>query len=91
MAVISVPAYFNSVQRQATRDAGTIAGLDIVTIINEPTAAMLAYNFLHSNKKEEETILIYDLGAGKLDVSVIVTQYGIIEVSATYGDTHSGN
>lgn len=52
---------------------------------------MLAYNFLHSNKKEEETILIYDLGAGKLDVSVIVTQYGIIEVSATYGDTHSGN
>jgi len=84
-AVITVPAYFNDAQRQATKDAGTIAGLDVQRIINEPTAAALAYGL---DKQENETILIWDLGGGTFDVSVLEVSQGLIEVRATNGDTH---
>jgi molecular chaperone DnaK len=86
-AVITVPAYFNDSQRQATKDAGRIAGLEVLRIINEPTAAALAYGL---DKKENETILVFDLGGGTFDVSVLEVGGGVIEVRATNGDTHLG-
>jgi molecular chaperone DnaK len=86
-AVITVPAYFNDSQRQATKDAGRIAGLDVLRIINEPTAAALAYGL---DKKKDETILVFDLGGGTFDVSVLDVGDGVIEVKATNGDTHLG-
>jgi len=86
-AVITVPAYFNDSQRQATKDAGKIAGLEVLRIINEPTAAALAYGL---DKKENETILVFDLGGGTFDVSILEVGGGLIEVRATNGDTHLG-
>jgi len=86
-AVITVPAYFNDSQRQATQDAGRIAGLDVKRIINEPTAASLAYGL---DKKENETILVFDLGGGTFDVSILEVGDGVFEVLATSGDTHLG-
>ena len=86
-AVITVPAYFNDSQRQATKDAGKIAGLEVKRIINEPTAAALAYGL---DKKEDEIILVFDLGGGTFDVSVLEVSDGLIEVKATNGDTHLG-
>jgi molecular chaperone DnaK len=86
-AVITVPAYFNDSQRQATKDAGKIAGFDVQRIINEPTAAALAYGL---DKKENETILVFDLGGGTFDVSLLEVGEGVIEVKATNGDTHLG-
>jgi molecular chaperone DnaK len=86
-AVITVPAYFNDSQRQATKDAGKIAGLEVLRIINEPTAAALAYGL---DKKTEEKILVFDLGGGTFDVSVLEVGDGVIEVKATNGDTHLG-
>src|SRR5450432_2558663 len=86
-AVVTVPAYFDDAQRQATRDAGTIAGLDIKRIINEPTAAALAYGL---EKKDAERIVVYDLGGGTFDVSVLEIRAGVFSVKATNGDTHLG-
>jgi molecular chaperone DnaK len=86
-AVITVPAYFNDSQRQATKDAGKIAGLEVLRIINEPTAAALAYGL---DKKENETILVFDLGGGTFDVSILDVGEGVIEVKSTNGDTHLG-
>src|SRR6059036_3335163 len=86
-AVITVPAYFNDSQRQATKDAGKIAGLDVVRIINEPTASALAYGL---DKKKEEKIAVYDLGGGTYDISVLELAEGVFEVKATNGDTHLG-
>src|SRR5690349_6698756 len=86
-AVITVPAYFNDAQRQATKDAGQIAGLNVLRIVNEPTAAALAYGL---DKKKNETILVFDLGGGTFDVSVLEVGEGVIEVKATNGDTHLG-
>jgi len=87
-AVVTVPAYFNDAQRQATKDAGMIAGLNILRIINEPTAAAIAYGL--DKKDEEKTILIFDLGGGTFDVSLLSIDDGIFEVKATAGDTHLG-
>ncbi len=86
-AVITVPAYFNDSQRQATKDAGKIAGLEVMRIINEPTASALAYGL---DKKTDETILVFDLGGGTFDVSILEVGDGVIEVKATNGDTHLG-
>src|SRR5437899_417435 len=86
-AVITVPAYFNDSQRQATKDAGKIAGLDVVRIINEPTASALAYGL---DKKKEEKIAVYDLGGGTYDISVLELAEGVFEVKSTNGDTHLG-
>lgn len=86
-AVITVPAYFNDSQRQATKDAGQIAGLEVLRIINEPTAAAVAYGL---DKKSDETILVFDLGGGTFDVSVLEVGDGVIEVKSTNGDTHLG-
>lgn len=86
-AVVTVPAYFNDSQRQATKDAGRIAGLEILRIINEPTAAALAYGL---DKKSNETILVFDLGGGTFDVSILEVGDGVFEVKATSGDTHLG-
>lgn len=86
-AVITVPAYFNDSQRQATKNAGTIAGLDVLRIINEPTAAALAYGL---EKKANETILVFDLGGGTFDVSILEVSEGLLEVRSTSGDTHLG-
>jgi molecular chaperone DnaK len=86
-AVITVPAYFNDAQRQATKDAGKIAGLNVLRIINEPTAASLAYGL---DKKKNETILVFDLGGGTFDVSILDVGDGVFEVKATSGDTHLG-
>jgi len=86
-AVITVPAYFNDSQRQATKDAGQVAGLEVLRIINEPTAAALAYGL---DKKRDETILVFDLGGGTFDVSVLEVGEGLVEVKATAGDTHLG-
>jgi molecular chaperone DnaK len=86
-AVITVPAYFNDSQRQATKDAGRIAGLEVLRIINEPTAAALAYGL---DKKKDETIAVYDLGGGTFDVSILEIGEGVFEVKATNGDTHLG-
>jgi molecular chaperone DnaK len=86
-AVITVPAYFNDAQRQATKDAGQIAGLDVKRIINEPTAAALAYGL---DKKKDETIAVYDLGGGTFDISILEVGDGVVEVKSTNGDTHLG-
>src|SRR3979411_2668585 len=86
-AVISVPAYFNDAQRQATKDAGQIAGLEVARIINEPTAAALAYGL---DRKEHEKIVVFDLGGGTFDVSVLDVGEGVFEVISTNGDTHLG-
>ena len=86
-AVITVPAYFNDSQRQATKDAGKIAGLEVLRIINEPTAAALAYGL---DKSEDQTILVFDLGGGTFDVSVLEVGDGVVEVKSTHGDTHLG-
>jgi molecular chaperone DnaK len=86
-AVITVPAYFNDSQRQATKDAGKIAGLNVLRIINEPTAAALAYGL---DKKKDETIAVYDFGGGTFDISVLEVGEGVVEVKATNGDTHLG-
>jgi molecular chaperone DnaK len=86
-AVITVPAYFNDSQRQATKDAGKIAGLEVMRIINEPTASALAYGL---DKKKDETILVFDLGGGTFDVSILQVGEGVVEVKATHGDTHLG-
>jgi molecular chaperone DnaK len=86
-AVITVPAYFNDAQRQATKDAGKIAGLDVKRIVNEPTAAALAYGL---DKKKDETIAVYDFGGGTFDVSILEVGEGVIEVKSTNGDTHLG-
>ena len=88
-AVITVPAYFNDSQRQATKDAGKIAGLEVLRIINEPTAASLAYG-LDKDKKKDETIAVYDLGGGTFDVSILRLGEGVFEVISTNGDTHLG-
>src|SRR5580693_10284008 len=86
-AVITVPAYFNDAQRQATKDAGRIAGLEVLRIINEPTAAALAYGL---DKKKDEKIAVYDLGGGTFDISILELGDGVFEVKATNGDTHLG-
>jgi molecular chaperone DnaK len=86
-AVITVPAYFNDAQRQATKDAGKIAGLNVLRIINEPTVAALAYGL---DKKKNETILVFDLGGGTFDVSILDVGEGVFEVRSTSGDTHLG-
>jgi molecular chaperone DnaK len=86
-AVITVPAYFNDAQRQATKDAGKIAGLEVARIVNEPTAAALAYGL---DKKKDETIAVYDFGGGTFDISILEVGEGIVEVKATNGDTHLG-
>merc|ERR1711968_33398 len=87
-AVVTVPAYFNDAQRQATKDAGTIAGLNVLRIINEPTAAAIAYGLDKSGG--ERNVLIFDLGGGTFDVSLLSIEDGIFEVKATAGDTHLG-
>jgi len=87
-AVITVPAYFNDSQRQATKDAGKIAGLDVKRIINEPTAAALAYGL---DKKQNKKIAVYDLGGGTFDVTILEVGAGVFEVLATSGDTHLGS
>ena len=86
-AVVTVPAYFNDAQRQATKDAGRIAGLEVLRIINEPTAAALAYGL---DKKGHETVLVFDLGGGTFDVSILDVGDGVVEVRSTAGDTHLG-
>ena len=86
-AVITVPAYFNDSQRQATKDAGTIAGLNVLRIVNEPTAAALAYGL---DRKKDETIAVYDFGGGTFDISILEVGEGVVEVKATNGDTHLG-
>ena len=87
-AVITVPAYFNDAQRQATKDAGKIAGLEVLRIINEPTAASLAYGL--DKKKENKKIAVYDLGGGTFDVSILELGDGVFEVKSTNGDTFLG-
>ena len=86
-AVVTVPAYFNDAQRQSTKDAGTISGMNVLRIINEPTAAAIAYGL---DKKTEKNILVYDLGGGTFDVSLLTIDNGVFEVVATNGDTHLG-
>src|SRR5436309_12820136 len=86
-AVITTPDYFNDSQRQATKDAGKIAGLEVMRIINEPTASSLAYGL---DKKTEEEVAVYDLGGGTYDISVLTLSEGVFEVNATNGDTHLG-
>merc|ERR1719461_1264158 len=88
-AVVTVPAYFNDSQRQATKDAGTIAGMNVMRIINEPTAAAIAYG-LDKKDSGEKNILIFDLGGGTFDVSILTIEDGIFEVKSTAGDTHLG-
>ena len=86
-AVITVPAYFNDAQRQATKDAGRIAGLEVLRLVNEPTAASLAYGL---DEKKNGTVAVYDLGGGTFDISILKLHDGIFEVIATNGDTHLG-
>src|SRR5205823_743196 len=86
-AVITVPAYFNDAQRQATKDAGRIAGLEVLRLVNEPTAAALAYGL---DKRKDGIIAVYDLGGGTFDISILRLHDGIFEVLATNGDTHLG-
>src|SRR5438105_6318090 len=86
-AVITVPAYFNDAQRQATREAGELAGLEVMRILNEPTAASLTYN---PDQSASERILVYDLGGGTFDVSVVHTESGVVEVLSSHGDTQLG-
>lgn len=87
-AVVTVPAYFNDAQRQATKDAGSIAGLNVLRIINEPTAAAIAYGL--DKKEGEKNVLVFDLGGGTFDVSLLTIDNGVFEVVATNGDTHLG-
>ena len=87
-AVVTVPAYFNDAQRQATKDAGTISGLNVVRILNEPTAAAIAYGL--DKKEGEKNILVFDLGGGTFDVSILTIDNGVFEVISTSGDTHLG-
>ncbi|XP_051226313.1 heat shock 70 kDa protein BIP5 [Lolium perenne] len=89
-AVITIPAYFNDAQRQATKDAGAIAGLNVVRLINEPTAAALAYGLDKVDEKKEKNVLVFDLGGGTFDVSILALDGGVFEVLATNGDTHLG-
>jgi molecular chaperone DnaK (HSP70) len=89
-AVVTVPAYFNDSQRQATKDAGIIAGLNVLRIINEPTAAAIAYGLDKKASGGEKNVLIFDLGGGTFDVSLLTIEEGIFEVKATAGDTHLG-
>jgi heat shock protein 1/8 len=89
-AVVTVPAYFNDNQRQATKDAGAIAGLNVLRIINEPTAAAIAYGLGAGKSDKERNVLIYDLGGGTFDVSLLHIQGGVFTVKATAGDTHLG-
>merc|ERR1712243_465153 len=89
-AVVTVPAYFNDSQRQATKDAGTISGLNVLRIINEPTAAAIAYGLDKKDSGTEKNVLIFDLGGGTFDVSVLTIEDGIFEVKSTAGDTHLG-
>lgn len=89
-AVITVPAYFNDNQRQATKDAGSISGLNVLRIINEPTAAAIAYGLGSNKSNKERNVLIYDLGGGTFDVSLLNIQGGVFTVKATAGDTHLG-
>src|SRR5256885_3009782 len=86
-AVITVPAYFNDAQRQATKDAGRIAGLTVDRLVNEPTAAALAYGL---DKKKDQTIAVYDFGGGTFDISILEVGEGVVEVKSTNGDTHLG-
>ncbi len=86
-AVVTVPAYFNDAQRQATKDAGTIAGLKVERVLNEPTAAAIAYGL---DRTKEENILVFDLGGGTFDVTLLTMDNGFFEVKATAGDTHLG-
>ena len=88
-AVVTVPAYFNNSQRQATKDAGTIAGLNVLRIINEPTAAAIAYG-LDKQVDQERNVLIFDLGGGTFDVSILTIEKGMLEAKSTSGDTHLG-
>jgi heat shock protein 5 len=87
-AVVTVPAYFNDAQRQATKDAGAIAGLEVLRIMNEPSAASIAYGM--DSKKGEQNILVFDLGGGTFDVSLLTIDGGVFEVVSTAGDTHLG-
>lgn len=87
-AVVTVPAYFNDNQRQATKDAGTIAGLNVLRVVNEPTAAAIAYGL--DKTGDERQIIVYDLGGGTFDVSLLTIDNGVFEVQATAGDTHLG-
>jgi heat shock protein 5 len=87
-AVVTVPAYFNDAQRQATKDAGTISGLNVVRILNEPTAAAIAYGL--DKKSAEKNIMVFDLGGGTFDVSILTIDNGVFEVISTSGDTHLG-
>ena len=87
-AVVTVPAYFNDNQRQATKDAGTIAGLNVLRVVNEPTAAAIAYGLDRTG--DERQIIVYDLGGGTFDVSLLTIDNGVFEVQATAGDTHLG-
>lgn len=87
-AVITVPAYFNDAQRSATKDAGIIAGLNVLRVLNEPTAAAVAYGM--DKKGEDKNVLVYDLGGGTFDVSLLSIDKGVYEVLATSGDTHLG-
>merc|ERR1711881_693683 len=89
-AVVTVPAYFNDSQRQATKDAGSISGLNVLRIINEPTAAAIAYGLDKKDQKGERNVLIFDLGGGTFDVTLLSIDEGIFEVKATAGDTHLG-
>ena len=89
-AVITVPAYFNDAQRQATKDAGRIAGLDVIRIINEPTAAAIAYGLDKVSDQTEKNVVIFDLGGGTFDISILELGEGVFEVKATNGDTHLG-
>ena len=88
-AVVTVPAYFNDAQRAATKDAGTIAGLNVLRVVNEPTAAALAYGLDKTDQKERQ-VLVYDLGGGTFDVSILTIEEGVFEVQSTAGDTHLG-
>merc|ERR1719228_278385 len=87
-AVVTVPAYFNDSQRQATKDAGAISGLNVLRIINEPTAAAIAYGLDKKKGATEANVLIFDLGGGTFDVSILTIEEGIFEVKSTAGDTH---
>ncbi|KAL5390508.1 78 kDa glucose-regulated protein [Paraphaeosphaeria minitans] len=89
-AVVTVPAYFNDAQRAATKDAGTIAGLNVLRVVNEPTAAALAYGLDKQDDKQERQVLVYDLGGGTFDVSILSIEEGVFEVQSTAGDTHLG-
>ncbi|KAJ4299029.1 ATPase with role in protein import into the ER [Kalmusia sp. IMI 367209] len=89
-AVVTVPAYFNDAQRAATKDAGTIAGLNVLRVVNEPTAAALAYGLDKQDDKKERQVLVYDLGGGTFDVSILAIEEGVFEVQSTAGDTHLG-